>query len=104
MGENEGNVVGEVGEDGGQSGESIADGDRGAWEGAVGEHEYRSDGVDVFLDLCRNTLLVKLVLLKTASVGQPRRVEDANLGKRLGILTTLKRLILTTVPFLLVRL
>ena len=37
----------------------------------------------MFCDLCRNTLLVELVLLKATGVGQPRRVEDANLGKRL---------------------
>jgi hypothetical protein len=44
-----------------------------------------------FLNLSRNTLLVELVLLNTASVGQPRCVEDANLGKRLRIFTTFKK-------------
>ena len=37
----------------------------------------------MLLDLSRNALLVELVLLKTTGVGQPRRVEDANLGRRL---------------------
>jgi hypothetical protein len=72
----------------------------GAWDGTVREHENRSDGVDVPLDLSRSAPLVELVLPKTASVGQPRRVEDAN--QRPPLLTTLKMLVLTTVPFLLV--
>jgi hypothetical protein len=90
------------GEDGGQSGECIVGADSDARDGAIGEDENGSDGVDVLLDLSRNALLVELVLLKTASVGQPRRVEDANLGKRLRILTMFKNLALTTMPFLLV--
>ena len=39
-------------------------------------------------NLGRNALLVELVFLTTAGIGQPRRVEDANLGKRLPILIT----------------
>jgi len=35
----------------------------------------------MLLDLSRNALLVELVLLKTTGVGQPRRVEDANLER-----------------------
>jgi hypothetical protein len=44
----------------------------------------------VFLNLSGNALLVEFVLLNAASVGQPRRVEDPNLGKRLRISTTFK--------------
>jgi hypothetical protein len=40
------------------------------------------------LDLSGNTPLVELVSLDTAGVGQPRRVQDADLGKRLSILIT----------------
>ena len=36
----------------------------------------------MLLDLGRNTILVALVLLNTASISQSRGVEDANLGKR----------------------
>jgi hypothetical protein len=35
----------------------------------------------MLLDLSRNTILVALVLLNTASVCQSRYVEDANLGE-----------------------
>jgi len=62
--------------------------DSDAREGTIGEDENGSEGTDVLLDLSYNTLLVELILLKARSVGQPGRVEDANLGKRLGILTT----------------
>ena len=41
----------------------------------------------MFFDLCRNTLLVEFVLLNATDVGQPRRVKDANLGKRLCAVT-----------------
>jgi hypothetical protein len=91
IGEYEGEVAGEVGEDDAQGGERRVDGDSGAWDGTVRERENRSDGVDVLLDLSRSTPLVELVLPKTASVGQPRRVEDAN--QRLPLLTTLKMLV-----------
>jgi len=59
-------------------------------DSAIGEDENRSDGVDMLLDLSCNTLLVELILLKTASVGQAWCVEDANLGKRLGLLTAFR--------------
>ena len=36
----------------------------------------------------RDALLVELVMLNTASIGQPRCIEDANLGKMLRIRTT----------------
>jgi len=41
----------------------------------------------VLLDLSRNTLLVKGILLMIASVGTTRRIKDVNLGKRLCIHT-----------------
>ena len=41
-------------------------------------------------DVCGNALLVDLVLLKVAGAGQPGRVEDANLGRRLHLFPTLK--------------
>ena len=41
----------------------------------------------MFLDLGRNTLLVEFILLKATCIGQPRRVKDANLGKRLTAIT-----------------
>ena len=40
------------------------------------------------LDLSGNTLFVELVFLDTVSVGQPRGVEDTDLGRRLGIVIT----------------
>jgi hypothetical protein len=43
----------------------------------------------VLLNLSNNTF-VESIMLNTASVRQPRRVEDANLGKRLCIPTTFK--------------
>ena len=52
-------------------------------DGAIGEEEDRSDGIHMFLDLCRNALLVELVLLKATDVGQSRGVEDTNLAKGL---------------------
>jgi hypothetical protein len=55
----------------------------------------------VLFDLSHNTL-VKLILLNTASVRQPRGVEDAYLGKKLGIPTVFKIPAHTMRPFLLV--
>ena len=73
------------GKDGGQSRECIVGTDSDARNGAIGEDENSSDGVDVLLNLGRNTLTMELVLLDTTSIGQPRRVENANL---LGTLRT----------------
>ena len=56
-----------------------------AREGTIRENENGSEGTDMHLDLSHNTLPV---LMNTASVGQPRCVEGANLGRRLSILTT----------------
>ena len=56
--------------------------------GTIGEDENCSDGVDMVLDLCRDPSPVEFILPYTASVGQPRCVEDAKLGKRSHILRT----------------
>ena len=75
IGEHEGDVTGQrFGEDGGESGECIVGIDSDAWDIAIGEDEDSSDGVDVPLDLGRNAVLMELVWLNTAGVGQPRRV------------------------------
>ena len=39
-----------------------------------------SDGIGVLFDLRHSTPLVGLILLNTASVGQPQHVEDATHG------------------------
>ena len=84
IGEHEGGVAGQgLGEDGGQRGECIVVPDSEPRGGAIGKDKNRSDRVDVLLDLSCNTVLVELVLTNTAHVGQPRRVEDADLGKSL---------------------
>jgi len=59
-----------------------------AWDGPINEDENGRNRVDVLLDLSRNTLLVKGILLMIASVGKTRRIKDANLGKGLCMLTT----------------
>ena len=60
------------------------------------------NGVDVPPDLRRNDLLVGLILLKTAGVGQSRSAQDTNLGKRLRTLSCSQTPELTTTPLLLV--
>ena len=65
----------------------MASSDSNARDSPIDEDENGINGVDVLLDLSRNALLVKGILLRTASVGKTRRVEDANLGKRLRMLT-----------------
>jgi len=91
IGEHEGNVLGQgFGEDGGQSGQRVIGPDSHVRDGAIGEDENSGDRVDMLLDLSCNTLLVELIVLKTVSVGQARCVEDANLGRRLGLLTTFR--------------
>jgi len=80
IGEYEGDVTGQrIGEDGGQSGECIVSTDSDTRNSAIGKDENGGDGVDTLLDLSCNTLLVEVVLLSTASVSQPRCVEDTNL-------------------------
>ena len=90
-----------VGEDSGQSGECIVGTDSETRDHAISEDENGSDGLNVFTNLSSNIFLVELVLLDTASVGQPRGIEDAHLGEKLRILITLKTPALTTMPFLL---
>lgn len=77
------------GEDGWQSGEHVVYAGRAVWDGAINEDENGSHGAGLILDLSYNALLMNLVLLKAASVGQPRRVEDANVEDKLHVLTTL---------------
>ncbi len=87
IGEHEGGVAGQgFREYCGQSGECIVSANSDARDGAIGEDENGSDGVDMLLDLSRNTPLVELVLLKPAGISQPRSVENANLGERLFLL------------------
>jgi len=87
IGEHECSVAGQgFGEDGRQSGECIIGADSDSRDSTIGEDENCSERLDVLLDLSRNATLVELVLLNTASVGQPGCVEDADLGKRLPLL------------------
>jgi len=89
IGKHEGDVVGYgLGKDRGQRGECMVGTDGDARTGAIRKDEHGSDGADVRLDLSRNTVLLGLVLLRTASVGEPWRVQDANLGKSLHTLVT----------------
>ena len=73
-------------------------------DSAIDEDDNGSNVIEVFLNFSGNTLPVDPGSLKTSSIDQPRGVEDVNLTKRLCLLTTLKKLKLTTVPFLLVNL
>ena len=98
-GEHEGNVPDEsFGEEGGYSGEHVVRTNIVARAGAVGEDENSVDNLDVLFNISHNTLLVDLVLLNTASAGQPRCVEDTNLRKMLWPLTVLESLGLTNMP------
>ena len=56
----------------------------------MGEDENSIDNVDVLFNISYDTLLVVLVLLNTASVGQPGCVEDTNLRLRLWPLNVFK--------------
>ena len=70
IGEHEGNVASQrSAEDGGQRRKCIVGANCDSGDGAVGKDKNRSDEIDVFFDLSRNTLLVQLILLKTAGVG-----------------------------------
>ena len=103
VGEYEGNVLGQrFWEDSGQSGQCIVGTDSNPRNSAISKNEDGIDGVDVLLNLSSDILLMDLILLNTASVGQPRCVKDANLERRLHILTMLKAPALTTMSFLLV--
>jgi len=81
IGEHEGSVLGlDFGEGGGQNRQRVIGSDSNARDSAIGEDENGSDGVGMLLNLSRNALLMEFILLSTASVGQPRCVEDTNLG------------------------
>ena len=78
IGEHESDVVGwGLGE----NGECIAGACSHLWDGAIGDDKNGTDELDVRLDLRLNTLVMELVLVKTARMSQPRRVENTNLGK-----------------------
>jgi len=62
--------------------------DSDAWDGPIDEDENGRNGVDVLLDLSRNTLMVKGILLRIASIDKTWRIKDANLGKWLCMPTT----------------
>ena len=62
-------------EDGGQRGEHRVSTSGAAWDDAIGKDKSGTDGVDVRLDLGLNALIVELILVKTAGMGQLRRVE-----------------------------
>ncbi len=56
-------------------------------DGAIGKVEKGSGRIDMALDLSRNALPLECVLLKMASVGEPRCVENATLGKMVSLRT-----------------
>ena len=62
-----------------------------ARDGAIGDDENGSDGVGVLPDLSCDTLpkRVDLRFLKIANLGETRRIENADLGTRLRLSTTL---------------
>ena len=77
----EGDVISQCfGEDCGESGECVVRADSDTLDRAIGKDENSVDGVDVLLNLSGNIPLMERVLLETASVGQPRRIKDTNLG------------------------
>lgn len=103
IGEHEANITGGYfGEDGGQNGGGVMLASIAARDSAVGEDKEGSDGVGEPLNLGRNILLDVLVLPDVASLGEPWRIEDANLEKRLSTLTRSKKSSLTTTPLWLV--
>ena len=55
-------------------------------DGTIGEDENSIDITKLILNFSCNTLLVECVLIKSPSIGQSRRVEDANLRKRSRVL------------------
>ena len=82
IGEHESNVVGwGLGEDIRQNGKCTAGACSHPWHGAIGEDKNGTGELDVRLDLGLSPLVMELVLVKTACMSQPRRVDDANLGK-----------------------
>ena len=88
IGEQEGNIIGQgFWEEGRQNRQSVVCADSDAWDGTIGQDENGINSGNVFLNMSRNALLVELVLLKTASIRQSRRVEDANLHKSYALIT-----------------
>jgi len=74
-----------------ECGQCIVRADSDARNSTIGENEDGIDRVDVILNLCCDTLLVNFVLLKTASIRQPRCVEDVNLGKWSNLLANFSK-------------
>ena len=94
VGENEGNIICQCfGEHGGQSRQHAIGADSNARDSAIGEDENGTDGVDMLLELIRDTFLVNLILLDTASIDQPRCIEDADLDNRVSTLIMLTNVI-----------
>jgi len=74
--------------DGGEEGECGVGTNSDARDGTIGENDNGSNRFGVLLQLCGNILHVQYVLSTISSVGEPRCVQDANLGKGLCILST----------------
>jgi len=74
--------------DGREKGECGVGTNSDARDGTIGENDNGSNRVGVLLHLCGDILHVEPILWTISSVGEPRCVEDANLGKRLYILST----------------
>jgi hypothetical protein len=101
--EHEGNVIEQsFGEDGRQNGARVVHIEREILGEVVDEDEDSTNRVDVLLNKSYNTLCAGLVSLNIVGAGQPRRVEDTNLTKRLFLLILLQTLALTNIPLTLV--
>ena len=88
VGKQEGNILGSgPREEGGESGEGIVDTGSDVRDGAIGKDENGSGGIDMALDLSYNALPLECVLLEMMGVGEPRCVENANLGKMISLHT-----------------
>ena len=88
VGKQEGNIFGSGWEESGESGEGIVNTESDAGDGAIGKEKNGSGGISVALDLSCNTFPVECILLKTAGVGEPRCVENTNLGETISLQTT----------------
>ena len=98
--EQEGNVTGQAfGEESGQGREYIVHANRDTRDGTVGEDENGTDDIEVILYFNGNALFVEGVLMKTPSISQSRRIEDANLGKCHACLQYSRTSLLTDMPF-----
>ena len=56
-------------------------------DGAIDKDKNGSGGIDMALDLSCSTTPVECVLVKMAGVGEPRCVDNANLGKMVSLHT-----------------